>query len=157
MWKELKIPAVYTMEASFCGTNFGPNQGFHFTTESMMETGRKLLMSLFIYCDIDIPKAINDINKPKRKADKNCNTIISGAQMEFAHELKDLNRKNLINELMSNKQLLNMGSKEDESGEDGGGSDSDPSEDNMEEEEMAKIIPIKIKSIKKKQEARKSS
>lgn len=63
-------------------------------------------------------------------------------------EIKDLNRKGLITELMSNKQLLIMGSKDDDN-EDGGGSDSDPSEDNMEEEEMAKIIPIKIVPKKK--------
>ncbi len=28
MWRELKIPAVYTMEASFCGPDQGPLEGF---------------------------------------------------------------------------------------------------------------------------------
>jgi hypothetical protein len=63
MWKELKIPAVYTMEASFCGPDIGPNSGFHYTTEHLMEIGRKLCLSLLIYCDIDVPKAITDLKK----------------------------------------------------------------------------------------------
>ena len=67
MWKELKIPAVYTMEASFCGPDFGANSGFHFTTEHMMDVGRKLMLSLFIYCDIDIPKSISELTKQKKK------------------------------------------------------------------------------------------
>jgi hypothetical protein len=31
MWNALKIPAVYTMEASFCGADKGPNKDYHFT------------------------------------------------------------------------------------------------------------------------------
>jgi hypothetical protein len=58
------------------------------------------------------------------------------------------NKKGLVAELMSDKNLLTSGSKID-SCDDGGGSDSDPSEDNMEEEEMAKIIPIKLSTKKK--------
>ena len=66
----------------------------------------------------------------------------------IASELKDMNRKSLITELMSSKQYLSMGSTENDTGEDGGGSESDPSEDNMEEEEMAKLMPIKINKKK---------
>lgn len=40
LWKDLKIPAVYTMEASFCGADFGENKGLHFTTEHLMNAGR---------------------------------------------------------------------------------------------------------------------
>jgi len=39
MWKELKIPAVYTMEASFCGADQGPNKDYHFTPEMFMSSG----------------------------------------------------------------------------------------------------------------------
>jgi hypothetical protein len=55
--------------------------------------------------------------------------------------LKDFNRKALIAELMSDKNLLLNGNK-NESGDEEGGSDSEPSEDNMEEEEIAKIIIV---------------
>lgn len=70
MWRELKIPAVYTMETSFCGPSIGPQAGFHYTTEHLMEIGKKFCLGLFIYCDIDIPKAIADINKLKKKHSK---------------------------------------------------------------------------------------
>ena len=40
MWKELKIPAVYTMEASFCGPERTAEGGYHFTAEHLMEAGR---------------------------------------------------------------------------------------------------------------------
>lgn len=61
MWRELKIPAVYTMEASFCGASIGSDSGLHFTTEHLMEAGRKLCLSLLIYCDIDVPKSIKEL------------------------------------------------------------------------------------------------
>ena len=61
MWRELKIPAVYTMEASLCGPNIGSKAGVHFTTEHLMEIGKKLCLALLIYCDIDVPKSMNDM------------------------------------------------------------------------------------------------
>lgn len=45
-----------------------------------------------------------------------------------------LNKESLMGELMTNKDLMLLGEKED--GESDAGSDSDPSEDNMEEEEI---------------------
>jgi len=63
MWRDLKIPCVFTMEASFCGSDIGPNKGLHFTTENLMECGKKLCLSLLIYCDVDIPKSIKEIQR----------------------------------------------------------------------------------------------
>ena len=54
MWKELKIPAIYTMEASFCGADRGSLKDQHFTTEHLMVAGRKLLEALIVYCKIDV-------------------------------------------------------------------------------------------------------
>ena len=71
MWKELKIPAVYTMEASFCGPSIGKNAGLHFTTEHFMESGKKLCLALLIYCDVDVPKSLREINQRKKKKTKN--------------------------------------------------------------------------------------
>lgn len=71
MWKELKIPAVYTMEASFCGAQIGSGSGLHFTTEHFMEAGKKLCIALLIYCDIDVPKCLKEMNKNKKKKKKN--------------------------------------------------------------------------------------
>ena len=54
MWKELKIPCIYTMEASFSGADKGALKDKHFTTESLMLAGRKLLEALIVYCKIDV-------------------------------------------------------------------------------------------------------
>lgn len=62
MWKELKIPAVYTMESSFCGADIGPNKGYHFTSEHLMDIGRKLCLALLLYCDVDIPLAMKELD-----------------------------------------------------------------------------------------------
>lgn len=52
MWKELNIPCVYTIEASF----FGPSQNIdnenHFTTSQLMEIGKNLGQALLIYSQI---------------------------------------------------------------------------------------------------------
>lgn len=63
MWKELKIPSVFTMEASFCGSDKGKNKELHFTTEHFMAIGRNFCLALLIYCDIDVPKTISDLSK----------------------------------------------------------------------------------------------
>ena len=54
MWKELQIPNVFTMEASFCGADKGDLKGKHFTTEALMVAGRKLLEALIVYYKIDV-------------------------------------------------------------------------------------------------------
>lgn len=67
MWRELKIPAVYTMEASFCGPKIGKNAGLHFTTEHLMEAGKKLCIALLIYCDVDVPKSLKEMQSKRIK------------------------------------------------------------------------------------------
>lgn len=62
MWRELKIPAVYTMEASFCGSDIGSLAGLHYTAEHLMDIGKRLCLSLLIYCDVDVPKSLKEIS-----------------------------------------------------------------------------------------------
>ena len=101
MWRELKLPAVYTMEASFCGADQGKNKGMHFTTEHFLEAGRRICLSLLIYCDIDIPRTLSDIRKQKKKG-KGTQTQVP-EDSEIMPELLMLNRKALMAELMNNK------------------------------------------------------
>jgi hypothetical protein len=63
LWRELKIPSVFTMEASFCGSDIGANKGLHFTTEHLMDSGRNICLSLLIYCDIDVPRSLKELKK----------------------------------------------------------------------------------------------
>jgi hypothetical protein len=36
MFNELKVPAIYTMESSFCGNDTGPYANYHFSTDNLM-------------------------------------------------------------------------------------------------------------------------
>ena len=54
MFKELNIPNIFTMEASFCGTDRGKFKDQHFSTELYMLAGRRLLETLIVYCKIDV-------------------------------------------------------------------------------------------------------
>ena len=49
LWRELSIPNVFTMEASFCGSEKSEFAGYHFTSSQYMQIGRDLCRSL-IYC-----------------------------------------------------------------------------------------------------------
>lgn len=63
MWRELGIPCVYTLEASFCGADRGEIKDQHFQVEHLQNCGEKLLMALLIYCKIDVDKKIAEMKK----------------------------------------------------------------------------------------------
>ena len=52
VYKDTRVPAVYTLEASFCGSDTGPLEGIHYTTEHLMEMGVSLCKAVLVYCDI---------------------------------------------------------------------------------------------------------
>ena len=66
MFKELNIPNIFTMEASFCGADRGEYKDRHFSTDYLMEAGAKLMESLIVYCKIEINHNIKEL-KPKEK------------------------------------------------------------------------------------------
>lgn len=118
MYKELDIPNIFTMEASFCGADKGQYKDSHFTTEAYTNAGQKLLEALLVAHRIPVK---HDPTGPPR-----------------AYEA--INALELEQELSRNKKLISM-----TMGEEGGssGSESEPSADNVDEEEMAKILPVK--------------
>jgi hypothetical protein len=120
MFKELNIPSIFTMEASFCGTDRGKFKDQHFTTEYLMLAGRRLLESLIVYCKIDVHQSIKHIKK---------------AEGEEEAEYSKINAHDLEKELAANKKLISMTNGRDDG--ESSGSDSEPSADNLEEEEMA--------------------
>lgn len=61
MWKEIKIPSIFTLEASFSGADVGQFKDQHFTTDHLMMTGRKLLEALLVYCKIDVVQSLLEI------------------------------------------------------------------------------------------------
>ncbi len=56
MFNELKIPAIYTMESSFCGMDQGPYKNFHFSTDNLMQNGKEFCKAMLIYCATPMPK-----------------------------------------------------------------------------------------------------
>lgn len=132
MFKELNIPNIFTMEASFCGADKGKYKDQHFTTEYLMLAGRRLLESLIVYCKIDVHQSIKQI-KPNADDEKK--------EGNDTGELYNITAKDLQKELMANKKLMALTTGRDDG--ESSGSDSEPSADNLDEEEMASVIPIK--------------
>lgn len=65
IYKEVKIPAIYTLEASFSGTDMGRLKDHHFTTEHLMMMGRKVCEALIVYARINVQTVIAEL-KPKK-------------------------------------------------------------------------------------------
>lgn len=59
LWRDIGIPNIFTMEASFCGCDKGEFAGSHFTTSQLMQIGRDLCRTLIHYNDLNkIPETI---------------------------------------------------------------------------------------------------
>jgi len=52
-WKELGITNTYTLEASFCGADYGKYADFHFNTDLLQEVGYKFCETIIDFCDPD--------------------------------------------------------------------------------------------------------
>lgn len=124
MWRELQIPNVFTMEASFCGADKGEVQDQHFQVEHLKLAGQKLLEALIIYFKVVAAKCEK---KDDQVRDEDSKTKIKVSEVEA--------------ELKQNQKLIQMtaGCEDEEEDE---GSDSEPSGDNLDEDELAQIVPI---------------
>jgi len=54
LYKELKIPNVFTMEASFLGADTGEFTNKHFNTELLQKAGKVLFEALIVYSSVNI-------------------------------------------------------------------------------------------------------
>ena len=54
LYKEVKIPNIFTMEASFCGASQGDLSGVHFNTDHFKLAGKSLFDALIISENIDV-------------------------------------------------------------------------------------------------------
>ncbi|CAG9336270.1 unnamed protein product [Blepharisma stoltei] len=137
MFKEARVPNVYTLEASFCGPNFGPYASSHHTAKQLQEMGKQLCLALAVYSEIDIPFCPDPQPSPDG---------------EYSNNIGLLKKGDIVNELKNTKELL-----EDNEECDSSGSDSDPSEDNLEPEEYAEIMPVNIRKKMMQDKKRPSS
>ena len=58
MFNELKLPAIYTMESSFCGNDQGPFANYHFSTSNLLQTGRDFCRTLLLYHQLPVPRTV---------------------------------------------------------------------------------------------------
>lgn len=64
VWKELNITNSFTLEASFCGPDFGPYADLHFNTDMLQEIGHRYCQALLDYCDpeqLKVKAALDEI------------------------------------------------------------------------------------------------
>jgi hypothetical protein len=52
MWRE-GITNSYTLEASFCGADYGKYTEFHFNTDLLQQVGRNFCETIIDFCDPD--------------------------------------------------------------------------------------------------------
>ena len=128
LYKETRAPNIFTLEASFCGNDEGPNSGKHFTSVMLQEMGKQLCLTLLVYNNLSVPQ--------------NPELVLPGTSMT----LSQLRREDVMHELLASTELLSSGLGHDEDSTDG--SDSSPSEDNLDEQELAKFVPVTIKRQK---------
>lgn len=53
IWRELGIQNSYTLEASFCGADFGKHADLHFNTDILQEIGHRFCETIIQYCQLD--------------------------------------------------------------------------------------------------------
>ncbi|KAJ3034568.1 Cytosolic carboxypeptidase 2 [Rhizophlyctis rosea] len=53
VWRQLNLINSFTMEASFCGSDQGPDGGFHYGIEDLEDMGRKFGETLFAYFSVE--------------------------------------------------------------------------------------------------------
>lgn len=134
LFKDLKIPNIFTMESSFCGNDKGPHAGKHFTRAALECVGTDLCRTLLLYCGLSVPENIN-LTPDKREEDKEEEekrpaTPPSLPKKKFKEDTFSV-KQLLLKELTGNQELIEEGN-----GSSSSGSDDLPSEDNMEAEEI---------------------
>jgi hypothetical protein len=61
LWKELNIPSIFTLEASFCGGTNGPNSEYHYTTQCLKQIGRDLCRCLIHECKTPLYNEVSNL------------------------------------------------------------------------------------------------
>ena len=69
MFHHLRIPFVFTLEASFCGANRGQLAGKHFSLGNLVEVGKAVLRALWAYKKTLLTKSSNAIKEINAEAE----------------------------------------------------------------------------------------
>ena len=63
VWRELGLTNSYTMEASFCGADFGRFANLHFSVAEFEEMGHYFCDTILDYCDPDQSKVASTLRE----------------------------------------------------------------------------------------------
>lgn len=161
LFNELKMhPAIYTVEASFCGNDVGQWARYHFSSEMLQQLGIDFCRSLLIYNTIPSPptilegfiKNIDGIYNHYRTINEHLQPIEKDPDVElfsiYKAKMEQMEQQGIaISTAGIKKALLKVLRQHSDVVSDGettssAGSDNAPSEDNLQPEEIAEIIPI---------------
>jgi cytosolic carboxypeptidase protein 2/3 len=110
LWILLKMPSVYTLEASLCGSSINSKMP-HFTPQNLMNMGKKLCLAILIQNDIQLASVTEPILR------------------------QNFSREQLARELIEDNELNSLADANEEDSEVmsecSGGSDSDPGQDTL--------------------------
>lgn len=139
LFKELRIPKVYTIEASFAGPDSGPNAHTHFTTKQLEDVGRDFLLAILVLSPVKVKKEPKLSGSTKGRRGRTLRKSIDLSQTETTTPNLGLgfNIDSLCAEFLQNEELFGAGEEADSSDD----SDSEPSEDNLEAEKLGKLLP----------------
>jgi ribosomal protein L32 len=140
LFKELRMPKVYTLEASFAGADLGPQANTHFTTKQLEEMGRDFLLAVLVCNPTKLPlnpKLNTSLRSHQARALKSTPGHTPEPCLSLRLSGVELNADSLRAELLQDDELL-MAGEEACSSDD---SDSEPSEDNLEVAKLNKLIP----------------
>ena len=139
MWKELGIPAVYTIEASFFGSE-NKKGDQHFGVEDYMEIGKAVCKSISIYNKLINEETDNRKNSKgrssrKQKLKQKANESKCGFRNLAANIIRDI--KDYKSSLLRIEQSKGALQSNDDS-------DSNPSEDDLDAKEIMQVIPTEL-------------
>jgi hypothetical protein len=158
LFNELKVPAIYTIESSFCGNDTGPFRSYHFSTANLMQTGRDVCRSLIIYLPIQVPQPIvcnfmkiiqDQYNHYKLHSDSapqpDQEVEVMSHYFERLDKVRQASkevqtkhiRKGLLAVLRQTADIFS-----DVNDSSSAGSDPVPSDDNLDIEEIEKVVPV---------------
>ena len=69
MFHHLRIPFVFTLEASFCGANKGQFAGKHFSLGNLLEVGKAVLRAIWAYKKTMMTKSVSVIKEINAEAE----------------------------------------------------------------------------------------
>lgn len=144
LFKELKVPNIFTLEASFCGADIGKYKGHHFTGEILAEMGRDLCKTVLLLSQNTMLSRNPTVKKPLFKPSLK-KPAKSAEPAVVLNIISTFNIDSILKEMLDKTEILHNGEENCSSS----GSDSEPSEDNLDYNDLKNLLPVPM-VVKKK-------